>query len=174
MLRAIGEGIGAMRLDDLRGPECVWCGKELDPSSNQMLYCCDAHNKAYQHDQERRARLAEKASWNRRCPACDAPIPVEARRDRIYCSKKCFRVVDEVRSRGARRLAARANRTCEHCGATFTLSTSTARHRSKPMPAGRMGEEEAVPMRGSGIISQFVPIASPNAISAETSVDACR
>lgn len=104
-----------MRLDDLRGPECTWCGKELDPASRQTVYCCDAHNAAHRHHMEREARLAEKASWGRKCPVCETPIPATARADRIYCSTKCSHSVMIYRHRGAPRAAARAGRSCIEC-----------------------------------------------------------
>lgn len=121
-----------MRLEDLQGPECDYCGGELDPDSKQTRFCCDSHYKLYYKLIKRRLDqekwLKEKASWNRRCPVCDVPIPPEARADRIYCSTKCSHSVMIYRHRGSKRLAARSNKTCEHCGKLFTLSKGNARH----------------------------------------------
>lgn len=134
----VSENTNAMRLslEDLRGPECVWCGKELDPATRQTTYCCDAHNNAHRAHMDRQERLTEKASWDRKCPVCEAPIPVEAKADKIYCSVRCRQSVLIYRHRGAPRLAARANRTCENCGNKFTLSKSNARYCSRRCQQG--------------------------------------
>ena len=102
----------ALNLDDLRGPECLRCGKSLEGKRADAVYC---GFKCYMKDYrqlEKDARL--EAKQGRICAVCNGPI-APSKRGKVtrYCSIECQRVGNGNKAAG------RYPKICEHCGDSF-------------------------------------------------------
>lgn len=102
----------ALNLDDLRGPECLWCRNSLEGKRADAIYCSRKCAIDHYHQLEKDARL--EAKQGRICVVCVGAID-PAKRDKvtIYCSITCQRVVTNNKAAG------RYPKTCEHCGTDF-------------------------------------------------------
>lgn len=69
------------------GKRCQRCGVAFNVTSSMSKFCsaeCRTANRRELLSAQRHAKLAD-----RRCPRCDAAIPVEARADSKHCSTEC-------------------------------------------------------------------------------------
>lgn len=103
-----------MRLEDLKGDSCLWCGEDIDlsrPFAIARIYCSAKCRYEYRNDLARSARIESKQG--RQCQQCGAPIPVTRRIDSDCCSDKCSQ------SYGRADQAQRYPLTCKQCGSDF-------------------------------------------------------
>lgn len=77
-----------MRLDDLKGPECVRCGASLEGKRSDAVYCSYECYMVDYHQLVKDARLEAKAN-RPPCKQCGKPIPVVKDKRAIYCSISC-------------------------------------------------------------------------------------
>ena len=103
-----------MRLEDLKGDSCLWCGEDIDlsrPFAITRVYCSAECRLAYRNDVDRRTRI--EAKQGRQCKQCGAPIPVTRRIDSDCCSDKCSQAYNRADQ------AKRYPLACQQCGAQF-------------------------------------------------------
>lgn len=103
-----------MRLDDLRGRECQFCGKPIpDSARSDKIFCSDLcrrrDNQRVETEAVKEARLA------RTCAFCEEPISMERRVGSSYCSQSCYhKHLWQMQSQAV--LESKWGRTCVVCG----------------------------------------------------------
>ena len=103
-----------LRLEDLKGDSCLWCGDDIDlsrPFAIARIYCSAKCRYEYWNDLARSARIESKQG--RLCQQCGAPIPVTRRIDSDCCSDKC------AQTYGRADRAKRYPLDCQQCGSQF-------------------------------------------------------
>jgi len=110
-----------MNLDDLRGPECLWCGASLEGKRADAIYCSNKCAMDDYHRLEKEARL--EAKQGRICVVCNGAISPHKRGNVTrYCSIECQRVANYNKACG------RYPKTCEHCGTGFNAHNRKQRY----------------------------------------------
>lgn len=107
-----------MRLDDLKGDSCLWCGKEIDlsrPHAIKRIYCCRRCVDTHASHLDTIALEEAKRAQNRRCAQCGSAIPVSKQTGTIYCSRSCARKARPRPPRPRVIVAAKFNRHCRQC-----------------------------------------------------------
>lgn len=101
-----------MRLEDLEGDRCAWCGSEFEPRDIRQQYC-SATCRARARSKRERVVITDC-----NCPWCGIEFePVSARQK--YCSRTCQKRSNEQRERSARFRAQVATLQCTACGGTM-------------------------------------------------------
>lgn len=107
-----------MRLEDLAGDSCLWCGKEIDlsrPHAIKRLYCCRRCVDKHASHLDTLALEEAKRAQNRRCVQCGSVISVSKQAGTMYCSRSCSSKSRPRRPRHRVIAAAKFNRHCTQC-----------------------------------------------------------
>lgn len=120
-----------MKLDDLPGDGCAFCGACIEHKRVYAIYCSRTCKDGHRRHLEREAGREAKAGNT--CILCGAVIPLTRRADTLFCSKSCYDKVSYARCRGQRRTETRKGRSCAICGGPIseTLRAGT-KYCSKP------------------------------------------
>lgn len=103
-----------LSLDELRGPECEWCGASIEYKRPDAGHCSRKCTIAHRNEIKRLERIEEKAT-RAPCPNCGAAISAEMNGNRIYCSAAC-RASAAYQKRKHRQPHPKE---CEHCRTWF-------------------------------------------------------
>lgn len=103
-----------LRLEDLKGDSCLWCGEDIDlsrPKAILMSYCSATCRVRYRNNLVHVALIASKQG--RVCEHCNGPIAPSKKAGTKYCTFTCGANANRPEAVGRYPMA------CQQCGSEF-------------------------------------------------------